>query len=349
MGFEQDFDKESFLKEGAIFGKEDQLWLLWGRAQLRSIRPEAVAISVADFLDESNIKWKLFPFAIQLSWEQGRELFGKTKKEINWQEASTKNFQTQFDQIQKWFKSKRVSKVVPYVFEQSSETITDQDIESMIANALEQSSGFLYGSWSNDEGFMGLTPEVLLSQVSKNTFETMALAGTVTVKEYEKNPEAFRSDPKEKVEHLKVIEDITNQLQKFGLVKISDTDVKATPHLVHLHTSVSLETKRSHSLESIVQSLHPTPALGCSPRTANQSIMKEFNEIEPRGVFGAPFGISFSSDSADFVVAIRNVIWSKGQIKIGSGCGVVEASLFDNEWLELKNKRDSVKKIFGIQ
>ena len=219
----------------------------------------------------------------------------------------------------------------------------------MLANALQCSSGFLYGSWSEEGGILGLTPEVLVSQTSDEKMETMALAGTTTREDYQRNSEAFIDDPKEHTEHLKVVDDITNQMQKFGLVEVGEMGIKTTPHLVHLHTPISLQVQKNQSLESIVKSLHPTPALGCYPRSESLSVMKEFDKLEPRGIFGAPFGMSFSHKKADFVVAIRSVIWDKETMKVGSGCGVVTASDFEKEWRELKVKRESVKKIFGIQ
>lgn len=349
MGIEQDFDKKSFLKEGALFGKEGQIWLLWGKPQISSIRPQAVAVSVSNFFEDEEREWKLFPFAIQLSYEEASKTFNSSFSDFRWQDASLEKFRTQFNQIQEWIKSKRISKAVPYTFETSDQLVGPLDIESMIRNALSQRRGFFYGSWSEGEGVLGLSPEILISQTSSRHFKTMALAGTTTIVNYEKSPNDFLEDPKESAEHLTVVEDIAGQLGKFGTVNVAETDVLTTPHLAHLHTSIELETKRPWRLENLVESLHPTPALGCSPRSESRSVMKLFNDLEPRGVFGAPFGFSLSAESADFIVAIRNIIWTKSGTKLGAGCGVIEESEFEKEWLELTNKRNSVKKIFGVE
>ena len=349
MAILDDFDKKSFLKEGAVFGKQGQAWLLWGAPIERSIRPEAIAISTSNFHDKEDVSWKLFPYAIQCSWGEAKALFHSTQGPWVWSEASRPNFQTQFEMIQGDFKSKKLTKAVPYVFEKSEKKISHIEVEHLLSHVFSQKSGYIYGSWSEDVGFLGLTPETLVSQVAHQSFETMALAGTTSIEEFEENSKFFLEDPKERVEHEKVVEDIVNQLGVYGALEVSETKIKTTPHLAHLFTEIQLTTKKYNSVESLVKRLHPTPALGCFPRSEVTRVMNAFEKIEPRGVFGAPFGISFSQSSADFVVAIRNIIWNEKETLIGSGCGIVEASEFEKEWKELKSKRNSVKKIFGVQ
>ena len=176
----------------------------------------------------------------------------------------------------------------------------------------------------------------------------MALAGTLPIEKFKENPETFLSDPKEKNEHLKVVQDIVQQLENLGRIELSETHIEKTPHLAHLCTSIEFENRTNTSFMKLVERLHPTPALGSFPRAMNRKYMGAFEKLEPRGVFGAPFGISYSQKAGDVVVAIRNIIWSEKELKIGSGCGVVKASTLNNEWDELANKRKSVKKIFGL-
>ena len=75
---------------------------------------------------------------------------------------------------------------------------------------LSAEHGFIYGLWQNAEGYLGLTPETLVSK-TKNKYTTMALAGT---KIRSKRSELLE-DPKEILEHNIVIEDIKSKLQIF--------------------------------------------------------------------------------------------------------------------------------------
>jgi menaquinone-specific isochorismate synthase len=81
--------------------------------------------------------------------------------------------------------------------------------------------------------------------------------------------------------------------------------------------------------------------------------MKRWDHSPLRGRFGAPFGGFYrETASAELsqhcLVAIRNIQWQKTDVQLGSGCGIVPDSRLENEWDELKLKRESVKRMLGI-
>ncbi len=41
--------------------------------------------------------------------------------------------------------------------------------------------------------------------------------------------------------------------------------------------------------------------------------------------------------------------WRGHEVRVPAGCGVIEESRLVNEWRELRLKRESVKKIFGLE
>ena len=63
--------------------------------------------------------------------------------------------------------------------------------------------------------------------------------------------------------------------------------------------------------------------------------------------FGAPFGVRHGG-AFHAVVAIRFVSWKGNDVCLPSGCGVIEDSVFESEWQELRLKRDSVKELLGV-
>ena len=95
----------------------------------------------------------------------------------------------------------------------------------------------------------------------------------------------------------------------------------------------------------MVECLHPTPALGVAPRE-QLGLLKKWRGGKDR--LGAPFGIRWEPDQFLSVVAIRQLSWDENFFYIGNGCGVVAESELDDEWQELKLKRDSVRKMFRL-
>jgi menaquinone-specific isochorismate synthase len=340
-------DKKSFLSEGAIYAKNNGVWLFWGEPQECVQRPESLALFSMDFNNSKSVKWNQYPQCLKLEKKSAMDLFSKGDVHLDWQEASFDNFTEQFELINKGFAEKTVEKVVPYVFETSTGFQPMRDLESCLHHGLNVESGFLYGQWSPSYGFLGRSPELLIQEYKKGEFKTMAVAGTCLLSKYQANPETFTEDEKEIKEHMKVVQDLQEQLQDLGTLQVGERGVQTTPHLAHLFTEIRLTSQER--IEDLVKKLHPTSALGVYPRHRLNDFMQAFERIEPRGVFGAPFGISFSANEADVVVAIRNIIWSEKGLKLGSGCGVVPESQIKKEWNELKDKRESVKKMLGLQ
>jgi menaquinone-specific isochorismate synthase len=174
--------------------------------------------------------------------------------------------------------------------------------------------------------------------------------------------QSFLEDTKEQAEHRWVVEDIIENLSHFGKVSVGETGIQTLPHLMHLKTEIqcelssedqvvvdSLNPQKSGSINSeIIRSLHPTSALGCSPRS-QMRFLKELDQVtcgpgRERGRFGAPFGYIHDDQSFDIFVCIRGFEWSDGVTRLGSGCGLVAASDLETEWRELAAKRASVRR-----
>ena len=106
------------------------------------------------------------------------------------------------------------------------------------------------GTW------MGATPEVL-GRYDGNTFETMALAGTLPVKEQE----VVTWTPKEIVEQQIVTDYISKQLSRFSKeVYISKPKTVFQGRIAHIQTRLSASISVEKLPELILQ-LHPTPAV----------------------------------------------------------------------------------------
>ena len=342
------FHKKSFLKSGGIYGRGGRVYLFLGERKSSSHRPPGPSLCRRSFFDESPLLWESFEQTLELDYKQAGTLFDFHPQSRRWKSPEFGDFEKQFLWIREAFAKKGLKKGVPYAFETSPQTAGSQELESMIASGLKHDQGFLFGEWNHQGGILGLTPEILLSQKSEKQFETMALGGTCTLQEFEINPHGFFEDKKQREEHGWIVSDIKKQLAPLANLSIGELAFAQTPTLVHLWTPIEFEIKNKVDINDLILALHPTAALACSPHHLWKSIMTPLNQWCPRGDFGAPFGVSLGSNRMDFVVAIRCLIWDNTGFKLGSGCGVVTNSDLKEEWQELENKRESVKRIFGL-
>ena len=83
----------------------------------------------------------------------------------------------------------------------------------------------------------------------------------------------------------------------------------------------------------LIKLLHPTPALGGSPRRLALAAIREAEPV-PRGWYGAPVGwIDVNLDGA-FVVAIRSAVAQDKRAWLYAGAGIVADSEAEKEWEE---------------
>ena len=73
-------------------------------------------------------------------------------------------------------------------------------------------------------------------------------------------------------------------------------------NLIHLYTPV--EAKGDASLLTMVEELHPTPALGGTPRLEAMKLIRDV-ELLDRGLYGAPIGWIDDEGNGEFAVALR--------------------------------------------
>ncbi|WP_255191844.1 isochorismate synthase [Natronobeatus ordinarius] len=189
--------------------------------------------------------------------------------------------------------------------------------------------------------FFGAPPERLVSMHGRR-IETEALAGSVprggTPEEDEAFAERLLESGKLEREHGLVAETIRAQLEPLaGEVRVADRTIRRLATIQHLRTPIeaTLETDR-HVLE-IVETLHPTPAVGGLPLEA---AFETIREIEPfdRGWYAAPVGWFDGDGDGEFAVALRSGVAADDAVTLFAGNGIVADSDPEEEWDEVQLK-----------
>ena len=95
--------------------------------------------------------------------------------------------------------------------------------------------------------------------------------------------------------------------------------------------------------EDILQSFHPTPALGGTPQKRAMQLIRKLEGFS-RGWYGAPIGF-VGLDWAEFVVGIRSGLACGRTLSVFAGAGIVKGSEASSEWDEVENKISNFIKI----
>lgn len=307
--------------------------------------PEGVAFYVNDFTLSDPKPWKTPARVVEVS--QASELLpffpAATPPRIAWQKPETEWFKMAFRRIRRDVLARKIRKMVPVLTEQG--TLLSGDMRALLVNVLNAPMGLWSYAWlKGNGGFLGATPELLLS-VADQTLQTMALAGTAKPN----GAESFITDAKEIDEHEIVAGFLADTLAELGPVSRAPREVSETSGLMHFRTQLSVQLEGETDLNTLVKTLHPTPAVGCLPRdeTSVQKLMEYRRQLHAPAFFGAPFGMK-TDNAFHAVVSIRGLTWQGSNILLPSGCGIVGGSAFDHEWRELRLKRESVARLLGV-
>jgi len=200
--------------------------------------------------------------------------------------------------------------------------------------------------------FFGATPE-LLADVQGRNMKSMALAGSVargaTRDEDETLARQMLADSKERHEHALVAKTMSRRLATMGETKATEVPgVLKLANIQHLHTPLYCRLNKLGGTLSLVKLLHPSPALGGTPRTAALKLISELEPV-PRGWYAGPVGCLTMQLDGTFVVAIRSAICQERRMWLYAGAGIVEGSVAQREWEESERKFRPVLAAMGLQ
>lgn len=213
------------------------------------------------------------------------------------------------------------------------------NVESVLQNLLEKNpNSFVFAYSKEGKTFLGATPEILV-QKEKDNILSYALAGTIL--RADKNDELQKNmlldDAKNRHEHQIVIDSIVDVMEKFtSEVIVDETRILTLKNLHHLHSGIHVKDKSSTLLEWVMR-LHPTPALGGSPVSKALELIRRYEKHE-RGLYAAPIGIINENGDGIFVAGIRSALIRENVAFAYTGCGIVDKSNCEIEYIETKNK-----------
>jgi isochorismate synthase len=199
-------------------------------------------------------------------------------------------------------------------------------------------STFLYAS----DGFVGASPELLVRRRGR-VATSRPMAGTVPRGD---SPGAeadglarLTGSPKEAVEHRLVVDAVAE-----GLAKVADRVEVGRPEVVRLATVAHLATEITADLTGPLPTalelaglLHPTPAVGGSPKDAALAAIAALEPFD-RGRYAGPVGWVDRAGDGEWAVALRCATLDGRRAHLIAGAGIVPGSDPDAEWAETEHK-----------
>lgn len=214
----------------------------------------------------------------------------------------------------------------------------------------------VYGYWRDEKAFIGASPERLVS-LDGSEVSASSLAGTVkrgmTPDEDAALARELQSSAKDLGEHAAVRDMLHEILSDVGDdVRSTDTpEILTLSNVHHLHTEVTANLREGYSLLDVVSRLHPTPAVGGTPRNEALEFIRE-NEHLDRGWYAAPIGW-LDRTGGEFAVALRSGIIDGTRFALYAGCGIVADSNPEEELaesvLKLEPMRSAISASFEVE
>ena len=194
---------------------------------------------------------------------------------------------------------------------------------------------------TSDKLFVAATPERLVTRTG-DTVRTDALAGSTergsTAFADNRLSSALADSEKNSFEHELVVDSITSGLEGFGGdVRVGDRRIHQLRSVQHLHTPIQATYTSAPHVLDLVDTLHPTPAVGGFPKRAALDAINRIETIA-RGWYAAPIGWIDPSGNGTFAIGIRSALIDSQQATLFAGNGIVADSVPTDEWDELQLK-----------
>jgi anthranilate synthase component 1 len=205
-------------------------------------------------------------------------------------------------------------------------------------------SPYMYFLKMKDRAIVGSSPE-MLGRVDGRRAETFPIAGTRPIGSNSKQTKCLASellkDPKERAEHIMLIDLARNDLGKvcnYGTVNVPEfMMVQQYSHVQHIVSRVEGQLQPKCDALDTFRGIFPAGTVSGAPKKRAMEIIEE---LEPcrRGPYAGSVGYFSYNGNADFAITIRTLIANANRAYIQAGAGIVADSKPTREWHETDQK-----------
>jgi anthranilate synthase component 1 len=209
-------------------------------------------------------------------------------------------------------------------------------------------SPYLFYLETREAAILGASPEMLV-RCRDGVAETRPIAGTIRrgadAAEDEALADRLRADPKERAEHVMLVDLARNDLgrvSQIGSVHVTrSAEVERYSHVQHLVSEVRGRLAPGKRSTDLLASAFPAGTLTGAPKIRAMELIDEL-ECCRRGIYGGAVGYLDRSGNLDMAIAIRTAVVVRGICRIQAGAGIVADSVPENEYSEAESKAQAL-------
>ncbi len=199
---------------------------------------------------------------------------------------------------------------------------------------------------ADDMHIIGASPEMMVRfDADTGTAMVRPIAGTAprgaTHEEDIANAEKMMSDPKERAEHVMLVDLGRNDLGRvcdYGTITVPQMMiVERFSHVMHIVSHVQGRLRPGMDAFDLIRATFPAGTLSGAPKIRAMEIIEEL-EGTRRGLYGGAIGYFSFGGSMDTCIAIRTLLMRGKTIYLQAGAGLVADSDPAREYQETLNK-----------
>lgn len=198
--------------------------------------------------------------------------------------------------------------------------------------------------FGDEFSLVGSSPEVHVQTIDGN-IKIRPIAGTrwrgKTPKEDQALADELLADPKERAEHVMLIDLARNdvgRVAEFDSVKVDEMMIiERYSHVMHIVSNVVGKLNSGQSAYDVMRATFPAGTVSGSPKVRAMQIIDEM-EKSKRGAYSGAVGYFGFDGNHDSCIALRTVVLRGEKAYVQAGAGVVADSVPEKEYNETVNK-----------
>jgi anthranilate synthase component 1 len=206
------------------------------------------------------------------------------------------------------------------------------------------------------DGFalVGASPEIHV-RCEERRVEIRPIAGTRrrggTPEEDKALEEELLADPKERAEHVMLVDLARNDLGRvcdFGTVQVKDLMIiERYSHVMHIVSQVEGKLSGNKTPYDLMRATFPAGTLSGAPKIRAMQIIAELEQTA-RGPYGGCVGYFSFNGNLDCCITIRTALLKGGKAYVQAGGGWVNDSTPEGEYQETVNKAKAMLKAVAL-
>jgi anthranilate synthase component 1 len=209
-------------------------------------------------------------------------------------------------------------------------------------------SPYLYFLHFDSFDIVGSSPEALVT-VADGRATIHPIAGTrprgVDAEEDARLVDELLSDPKERAEHVMLVDLARNDLGRVcapGSVRVVEFGViERYSHVWHIVSTVSGDVAADRDAYDVFRAAFPHGTVSGAPKVRAMQLLEEMEPVR-RGIYAGAVGYFDSAGDMDLAIAIRTAVMADGRAHVQAGAGIVADSVPEAEEQETQNKARAV-------